>query len=344
MRVLVVGSLHFPGAEEARTAFQQACREIGSALVRAGFELVVGSDGPNTADRYVIEGASEVEGKHRVRVIRPESGDTPFAREAEQFSRLEFVFQRHQGPWAAGRVPQVLAADVVVLIGGGGGTESAGHIAATLQRPVLAVACFGGAAATMWRHLAPYYERLGELGERLNAFREAWHPSDAQLAAEALPPMVRSGVFRTRDRRPLIVLLGFQILLFATWLLLFTHPNMGNASYSFFALLAVASFLGTGLRASLKMVFDAAADLSWDQLLVDASAGLILAFGLSLVYLVGGITLFGDPTTVLLPKELPAFQRAAVVMTILGLAGGLMIEQVAEWLKGWLVDRLAKPT
>jgi hypothetical protein len=31
-------------------------------------------------------------------------------------------------------------------------------------------------------------------------------------------------------------------------------------------------------------------------------------------------------------------------MTILGLAGGLMIEQVAEWLKGWLVDRLAKPT
>lgn len=57
MKVLVVGSLHFEGAEPQREKLIAACRDLGIALARAGCEIVVGSDSPNSADRYIVEAA-----------------------------------------------------------------------------------------------------------------------------------------------------------------------------------------------------------------------------------------------------------------------------------------------
>lgn len=79
MKVLIVGSTHGKFKESDRSSFEQACRELGIALASAGVEIVLGSDGANTADRYVLEGAATVKqkGKHRVWMLRPESQETP---------------------------------------------------------------------------------------------------------------------------------------------------------------------------------------------------------------------------------------------------------------------------
>jgi len=73
MKVLVVGSVPGGASENNRGAFEAACRSIGTALSSPGMEVVVGSDGKNTADRYIVEGAAATPHKPTVWVVRPDS-------------------------------------------------------------------------------------------------------------------------------------------------------------------------------------------------------------------------------------------------------------------------------
>jgi hypothetical protein len=89
------------------------------------------------------------------------------------------------------------------------------------------------------------------------------------------------------------------------------------------------------------MVFDPTASFSWNELLIEVGAGLLLGFSLALLYLVGSLTVTGKTEAVLLPDSNEAYQRVAVVMTLLGLGGGLMIEQAADRIRSWFTERLA---
>src|SRR5215472_11925479 len=51
----------------------------------------------------------------------------------------------------------------------------------------------------------------------------------------------------------------------------------------------VAGFLGTILRNNLRMVFDPTASFSWNALMIEVGAGLLLGFALALLYLVGSL-------------------------------------------------------
>jgi hypothetical protein len=103
-------------------------------------------------------------------------------------------------------------------------------------------------------------------------------------------------------------------------------------------MLAIAGILGTILRNNLRLIFDATAAFSWNELLIELGAGLLLGFALALLYLVGSLTITGKTESVLLPGTPGDFQRVAVIMTLLGLGGGLMIEQAADRVRRWFND------
>jgi hypothetical protein len=107
-------------------------------------------------------------------------------------------------------------------------------------------------------------------------------------------------------------------------------------TFSFFGMLAVAGFLGTILRNNMRLVHDPTATFSSNELMIELGAGLILGFALALLYLVGAVTIDGNPRAVLTTVE--GFQRVAVVMTLLGLGGGLMIEQAADRVRQWFTE------
>src|SRR5579862_6520309 len=98
-------------------------------------------------------------------------------------------------------------------------------------------------------------------------------------------------------------------------------------------MLALAGLLGTILRNNLRMVFDPTASFSWNELLIEVGTGLLLGFALALLYLAGMLTVTGNTDVFLLEGAEKGYQRVAVVMTLLGLGGGLMIEQAAERVK-----------
>lgn len=340
MKVLIIGSSRgLVGDREAE--FRKACGQIGVALAESGMGIVVASESSRVADRWVVEGVKEVANRPTVILIRPNDYETPFL-DGLAASKIKLISRRVRGSWLGGRVPLILEADAVLLIGGGKFTLNTGYMAAALEKPVLAVGSFGGAAKTFSNELQPYYQELGPVSSDIGALAGRWSDGCATLVVSALKELVRRGAFRTKPRLPFGLYMGLMMLCLVSWVVAFNSDAIPY-SYSLFIILGVAGLLGTMLRNNLRLVFDPTARFSWNELLIEVGAGLLLAFALALLYLVGAVTIKGS-AEIMFPTGPAEFQRVAVVMTLLGLGGGLMIEQAADRVRGWFLERFAGPS
>jgi hypothetical protein len=345
MHILFVGSSRHLVEGDQRSDFQQACREIGEACAKQKVTIIVGSDKPNTADRYIVEGAAQTDPKLLngnlpiIWVIRPDYGTTPF-NEKEFAGKIAVQYRRFQGAWKSGRVPQIVVADAIVLIGGDEGTRISGHVALALNKPVLTVPFFKGAGQEMWAVFEPFYRSLGDANE-INALKETWKNGNAAIVITGVKQLVKRRVFDPRPRMPMGIFLTMLLTCLTVWTYLFAQTPIRGFSpiYSYFVMLAVAGILGTILRTSLRLIRDDTATFSWNQLLLELAAGLLLGFALALLYLVGSITVSGKVELLTDDPGGSGFQRVAVVMTLLGLGGGLALEQASDRVSRWFDDQ-----
>lgn len=245
-------------------------------------------------------------------------------------------------------MPQILSTDAVLVIGGGKSTETAGYVAPALGRPVLIIGAFGGAASKLWKDFNPYYEKLGQLSEKIPKLNETWESSNADLAVQILQELVQRKIFKMEPKKPHLFALIAEIVLLTIWVWIFAggftrFPMIAR----FFILMPISAFLGAGLRNTLRLTFDPTAEISWTRLLNELGAGMLLGFGLILIYLVGGIFVIGDDNLLDQLANPANFSRLAVTMSLLGFAGGLMIERVAESLRMWIAEtvlgKISKP-
>ena len=334
MKVMIVGSKSKLDAAETE-AFVEACRQIGAALAENGIGIVIGSEEERYADRHVLDGFAEAGKLQPVVMIRADSDATALV-DAYAGSKITLTSRRVRS-WLAGRVPLLLEADAVLVIAGGERTASTAFMGVALEKPVLVVACFGGKSKEVYRELEPYYRNLGSVSDNIDALNRPWSERNVPLVIAALKELVSRGVFRTKPRQPFGLYMGLMMLCLVAWVVAFNSDRLAY-SYSLFIILGVAGLLGTMLRNNLRMVFDPTARFSWDELLIEVGTGLLLAFALALLYLVGAVTIKGN-AEVMFPTGPAEFQRVAVVMTLLGLGGGLMIEQAADRVRGWFLDR-----
>jgi hypothetical protein len=335
MKVLIVGS-SMGMTEERAAAYVTACSEIGAALAKNRIGVVIGSEEEPYADRYVLEGVAQAEEAQTVVLIRSKEAPTTYLDRLFGEGRIKLTSRRVHS-WLAGRAPLILEADAALVIGGRETSASTGYMAAGLEKPVLAVGSFGGGAAKVLESFQADYRKLGRVHDDIEALSRAWSPSSAQLVATVLKELVQKGAFKTKPRLPFGLYMGLMMLCLVSWVVVFNTGSIAY-SYSLFIILGVAGLLGTMLRNNLRMVFDPTARFAWNELLIEIGAGLLLAFALALLYLVGAVTIKGS-AEVMFPTGPAEFQRVAVVMTLLGLGGGLMIEQAADRVRGFFTDR-----
>lgn len=342
MRILIIGSTNMDNGEKVKPEFSQACKELGAALARERFEFVIGSSNVDTADRYVLEGAATAPGTHRVWIYRPDKGDTPELPTCDPaVAKFEVFYKRLRGPWAAGRLPQLQVADVVLLIGGGRGTAQVGYAAMALGKPTVSIGGFKGAAEELWPFLEPFYQRVGRLNDEIGNLREKWKPDYADLVVRVARELVRKGAFRQRNTRVAILALVLNVLLFVSWVWFFVSPPFIWQG-AIFALLAISAFLGTSLRVALRDVADPTEQKSIEVVIAELSAGLVLAFALAMLYLAGSFTFTGKFQPFTDQSKIDDYQRVAVGLTLIGVAGGWLLEKVAERLSHALGDPLGE--
>jgi hypothetical protein len=340
VKVLIVGSKrHFAESDAARrAAFDQACRQMGKALAEKGHTLIVGTSDEMDADRYFVEGANEVPGKHKVIVYLPESDTrpTPFASEEQKFGKLEFAYRRLKGEWSVVHVHALREADVLIVLGGRKAALVAGGSAEALQKPVLALPSFEGAGKEVWDDVRRYYTSSGISADDQGALREAWMERTAPIAVRCAESLAKHNPLRPKGHGAQAVMMFVSLGLIAAWVALLNPPEALDKNFAFYPMLIIAALLGTSLRNTLRLVRAGPASFNAYDLWIEATAGVLIGFGFSLLYLAGSFVLTGNIVSL---TDNTGFMRVAISMSILGFAGAFLLDEAATILR----DRLTEP-
>ena len=323
MNILIVGSPQRDQDADYWEQFISACEQLGVALAQARHTIIVGSSNEGTADCYVVQGAISVKEKYdyKVLVITPYKSDSfnPHPRNIHRYSRES---------WAVGRIDQITAADGVISLGGGQLTLEAGYGAMSLRRTILPLPHFDGSSKDLFERVEPIYERFKGSAVDLGCLHDQWDDMTAPKAVRLIETLIAKKPFGTERHVPIYVILPLLLILLSSWVWLFLQP-VGSPTVTFFLLLAISALIGTIARNTQLLLNTQISNISREQLLVEVVVSLSLAFGLLLLHLGGEITITGQPDFSRLanPNE---FRRAAVIMSILGLAAGFLIEKVSE--------------
>jgi len=338
-----------------RPKFAAACRALGYALGKAHHQIRVGVsrwskiEGGSACFVHVIQGADEAgkELNRKVRVICDVPQETPNCeanqvwvdvREKLKHVTLECRYLR-LAPSGVSRTQHIDDAEAFILVGGGKSTERIGYSAHGMDKPVLAITQFGRSARGV--HDDILFDAYGDSGAG-GELHTSWSDEEADEKnlnlnlnrsravgivdlAEKIAKQLREQ--DSLDGWPLFVTVATCGFLLIGWvaLYLFTVQGSISASVAFFALLFISATIGTGMRVLVDYQGSGTAELRFRWLGIELAVSLMLAFGLALIYLIGGITFTGN-VVALEPSSAGggAFSTIALSMSVLGLAAGFL--------------------
>lgn len=179
-----------------------ACTEVGAELLRSGCDLLVFSSDDKYAEPHFIAGyvaAANADTPGRI-VARP-ARHQDFALNLPQDTAVELqVLQDTSIEWEVAYYRSLLAADAVVLVGGGRSTLNAGVVALAQRLPVLPLAAFGGAAEQVWVNLDRDQHGVGD--DDVALLRAPWSAgSAARVVAHLRREIERRQTERDQARR-----------------------------------------------------------------------------------------------------------------------------------------------
>jgi len=188
-----------------------------------------------------------------------------------------------------------------------------------------------------------YYRSCGIKEHEEGALREAWNTDTAEIAVRTAESLVRNTPFHLKAGRIEIGMTIATLILIAVWVALFRRPWGIEKDIAFYAMLAIAAMLGTSLRSTLRLVRDEIVDVNLRMLLIEARAGILIAFGFAILYLAGGIVITGAVVSLTTDQD---FMRIAITMSILGFASAFLLHEAAANLQDRLMETLkvGKPT
>lgn len=135
---------------EDHTLFHDACRQLGEAIGQTDAGITVGSDSVSAADRCFVEGYLAVpRGTARVRVIRPQDREVPFAGLHRANPGVFEYPPLGQPTWRHTRQQFIADVDAMITIGGGQGTYQTGLEMRLTRKRLIPIGAFGGASARL---------------------------------------------------------------------------------------------------------------------------------------------------------------------------------------------------
>ncbi len=170
------------------------------------------------------------------------------------------------------------------------------------------------------------------MNDHIERIVEHWNTESADYSVSLITKLKKLGLFSKNKKMPNLSLSFVSIIALSLWVYYFTNP-INNNMLVIFLLLALSAILGTSLRTLLSSLLDDNPPLNWNIIIIEMSAGLILALGLSLIYLVEGFTVTGKFEFVSLMSNRSDFIRISIFMSLLGLAGGFLIEKTSDFLR-----------
>lgn len=329
-----------------------------------------------TVASYMVEGASlaplQDSQAHQIIFYAPQEPEPPDStpevdtlREFKQLPNLQIAdkFVGRVGNKAS-VIPNVNEVDAVLLIAGAEGTASIGYAAYSMSKPVVVVTAFNGAAKDLHddvligeynrflaqNNITPTDLRALECNwnaDADNGALDAENLANAKLIVQTAEKLVKA--YGQTSQASLLTLkwaIAGLVVLLLTWLGVYVSasqcPTTALAcviyvNVAFFLLLYISALLGTGLRILTSYQNNTILQLTNLGLAVDGAISLVVAFGLALLYLIGGISFTGKVVALQTgTPESNAFATIAITMAVLGLAAGYLVplNRLRERLEG----------
>jgi hypothetical protein len=349
--------------DENMDNFKEACRQLGAAFARKHHTIMVGVPDwsslkdLDTVTTFMIEGVNQVpiakNTKHKVIFYGPEESepkDTTVEMDSLKEIRalknidLEIKYMGG-GPSKARTIPNISDVGAVMLIAGKEGTESIGYAAYSMGKPVIVLPSFGGAAESVAKEVL--YDEYNLLyresylsGTDIDDLKVEWNIKDKLISEKADRVVAVSerlvSAYNQKDKRTGQILKTTTtgvILLIALWIALFMSSVQCTAAkicgayvnVSFFILLLISSLLGAGLRTLIGYQKNKEKRLDLQDVNIDFVIAMLVAFGLALFYLIGGISFTGSVVVLEAGAEGQSFATVAVSLSLLGLAAGYLV-------------------
>jgi hypothetical protein len=359
MKVYVVGAIAEPGDplyadadqfKKIQDEFAGACSALGAALVRAGHTIYIDIPSWNrlrsgtTAVSYIVKGvkSEKISSKayeivlYQPKETEPTAPNTPtivdtlgelmapLKNNPSNINWTQRIFISDQDFF-----PNMREADAFILIGGGYGTNLTGQTAAYLGKPVVALTAFGGAALQSFDLvLSAVYRDLNVRSPNIVALTQPWdkEPQKNRDAADKVVEFtgeLHSALTRRllpgeRTLRNFLLLMPIALLLWV--LILIGLPSM-TAAIAYLLLLVLAAILGTGLRLLTLLQSRLAPAFTFSFVWTQLTLSILVAFGLMLVYLIGGISFTGN----LIELGTEGNSAIATGLSVVGFAAGFLL-------------------
>ncbi|MEV4637516.1 hypothetical protein AB0J80_09210 [Actinoplanes sp. NPDC049548] len=170
----------------------EACTELGRALADAGCDLVLFSSKPKYVEAWVAQGYAAAPQHGEIRVRPPAHAEVEFG--FPQGPADVLVEPDPGNEWELPYYRSLLTADGVIVIGGGQSSRVAGIFAVLHEVPLIAVAAFGGGAASVRANLAKQPNDASE--QDITLMGRPWGDERAHHLVAALLAQIA----RRRDR------------------------------------------------------------------------------------------------------------------------------------------------
>lgn len=261
-----------------------AAAELGAELAKQGCRIVVYSNDPDFLERDVVRGYVD-SGRAEpgsVLVRGRYQQDVDFE-EAQRRPELFTVVPESTDDWEVSFYRSLLAADALLLVGGGRSTFIAGLIGLSRRIPVAAVAAFGGGAEKTWQRLTN--ERGVATEEEVALLARPWQPGAAGSIVTALCAQVQRRAEQERAAREaeshagrrtvagLVTALVLLLLALATIPLAYAAPAGG---WQYVAVLVAAPMFASVWGAIVRNAYDGSGN--WLRAAALGSAAGVIAF------------------------------------------------------------------
>ena len=350
MKIALIGSADHLDDDDERKTYKEACGAIARTIAIRGHQLVVGSDQKLTADLYAVDAINAIkdtpnlsaEGK-TIWVFHSDARvhGRPF--DEKTYDGLNLRRRIRPGSASTIRAFQLNEAHAAIALGGGHGTLQIGMSSPALERPVLALRAFRGAADQIWANLRTDYTRAGLTDDQINELGGDWNNESAGLAVDMVETLRRRNPYKLGWFKKLLLwaesvfttilaVLAFVaiVALISAWLYIFFVDRDifdKERNITAFVLLGISTLLGTSLRELLTFLQLGRAIVSMRRFMFDITGAVLLAFGFAIVYYFTSFTSTGTVASLVDDKD---FFRVGLIVSLLGFFVALAFEVAAQ--------------
>ena len=312
---------------------KKAAEELGTELAHAGAKLLVYGGPFLEADvvRGFVAGKPPAD-RSILMWYSKDQEPVPFPEEAAHANLFERRSERG-ADWEIAFYRSVSRADGVVLIGGGNATKICGQVAIGTRMAILALAEFGGAAATVWESLSAGEDLPNR--DEINMMAAPWTTGSAPVCIKGLLAQLERKRSIQGAPRPLLSVAA--VVLFLAALAIVPWVWGGNVFEAW--MLFTAPLLAGGAGAAIRPVIDRVrgGQSATSTALATLATGLLAGGVAGVLFVTAQLT--GDPQLIEKSKIAQYAQHSIPYAVGIGFVAGLTADAVFGRLLGLDVVR-----